>query len=1039
MRRFFTLCGCLMFGVLSAHAAEDNPGGRIAPTAEAIYAAHQAGKPAVVMATLATYSHDVLELGAALVGAHVHATEKNDDPEERTRFLALLDKVAGHTKHLPGSAALRGEVKRWSSLTEEQWAVELRVCRVGHRLERLLNLGLPHTVLRVAKLHDGLRAKLPPSFLGWRYDRWLSIAYGRLGMQKEARAINRAAGKLAMDHAWFLQAARAYRVAATYSQQLQDIGGIRVDEQRAWDAVLASGDADTIARIGSNIASRRIKLGQYEDVPAVLDRAYTAALKARDPHKMYNVLTLRWNLESDLPGNDPELRVADEHIAYATKRGHVAQLQSGLHRRAQVCFAMNRFAPAMESIEKALALKLKKPNPKTRFNLLSLQATLLGVLRENARAKDVVLAMKSLAESQAWRLKVAETQLQLAQIHFNLKEMDQAEAAANKALALLKPDDVTELRGRSLIHLGQLAEIQERWDLAEAHYDRAMESFRPLPSKTYLRSARIVRAGLDVHRGKPKEALAQLRALRDEPAEIEGSIGVIDEMFTQAAIASGLFREGLEAAKSAATFQIESYEGLPPGTAMNRQWRTSRLARLGLEAVHALLRGAKGDDVAQIKADGYWLFEVGRATQLTQALHTLKAHVRLPDELAKADRESRARLRRAQRRVVSLRRLRRGGDEAAGAASDLEAAWTARNVVVSAIAKHSRRSAMVSRIRPAELSVFQTTLDKHTAYVAYDTSFADAISVMIIDSESVTFHRLDSNDGLIDLVMAYRRRLSTPGAKSDSLATQLYTRLVKPLEVTLKGKTHLLISPDGSLATLPFEALIRADGQRVLSSYAVSFVPSVTAAMTLRTSASRGEGFFAVANPPSTGTFPELPASESEVANIRQYFEDESTTVLTRDETTVTRVANDYAEATRPWRVAHFACHGVLNAKRADASGLVLADDAVWSASAIATTKVDADLVVLSACNSARGVPTWGEGLLGLSRAFLWSGARRVIASAWRVEDKATARFFERFYDAHLGRGLSPMDALRAAKLEAIAAKDVDASPACWAAFLLWG
>ena len=168
---------------------------------------------------------------------------------------------------------------------------------------------------------------------------------------------------------------------------------------------------------------------------------------------------------------------------------------------------------------------------------------------------------------------------------------------------------------------------------------------------------------------------------------IEGSIGVVEEMFTQAAIASGLFQEGLEAAKSSARYQIESYEGLPPGSAMNRQWRTSRLARLGLEAVHALLPDANDDDAARLKFDGYWLFEVGRATQLTQALHTLRAHVRLPDELANADRESRARLRRAQRRMDSLRRMNREGDEAAGAASDLDAAWTARDAVVSAIAK----------------------------------------------------------------------------------------------------------------------------------------------------------------------------------------------------------------------------------------------------------------------------------------------------------------------------------------------------------------
>ena len=281
---------------------------------------------------------------------------------------------------------------------------------------------------------------------------------------------------------------------------------------------------------------------------------------------------------------------------------------------------------------------------------------------------------------------------------------------------------------------------------------------------------------------------------------------------------------------------------------------------------------------------------------------------------------------------------------------------------------------MVSRIRPAALSAFQATLKKHAAYVAYDTSYADAVSVMIIDTDAITFHRLDSNEGLTDDVMGFRRRLATQGASSDALATRLFTRLIEPIQGRLKGKTQLLISPDGSLATLPFEALMSSDGQRVLSTYAVSFVPSVTTVMTLRARTSRGEGFFAVANPSSAGAFPKLPASESEVANVGQYFENKPTTVLTGADTSVSRVASAYAEAERPWRVAHFACHGVLNANRADASGLVLAEDTVWNASAIATTRAKADLVVLSACNSAQGIPTWGEGLLALAARFFGRG-----------------------------------------------------------------
>ena len=432
------------------------------------------------------------------------------------------------------------------------------------------------------------------------------------------------------------------------------------------------------------------------------------------------------------------------------------------------------------------------------------------------------------------------------------------------------------------------------------------------------------------------------------------------------------------------------------------------------------------------------MFEIGRATQLTHALLALKAGAILPPALAEEDRATRKRLQRAQRRVADVSRMNVDGDLKSGAASDLEAAWDARDRVVASIAKHSRRNAMAARIRPIQLEAFRAWLEEDRVYVAYDTSPDADILAMVIDNNAVTFHSLDTNEGLSADVVSLRNRLSTPDADSDTLARRLYKRLVEPLEGRLKGKTHLLISPDGALAMLPFDALMPAKGGRLVQSHAISFVPSATAAVAFRAPREEGRGVLAVANPPSSGGYAPLPASINEVRALEAHFEEKDATMLIGAKATVENVSRAFASAKRAWRVAHFACHGVLDADRADGSGLVLANELVWNASAIATMRAEADLVVLSACNTARGVPRWGEGLLGLSRAFLWSGARQVIASAWRVEDTATAQFFKRFYEAHLGRGLSASSALQSAKLEAIASKGADAAPHVWAAFLLW-
>ena len=100
--------------------------------------------------------------------------------------------------------------------------------------------------------------------------------------------------------------------------------------------------------------------------------------------------------------------------------------------------------------------------------------------------------------------------------------------------------------------------------------------------------------------------------------------------------------------------------------------------------------------------------------------------------------------------------------------------------------------------------------------------------------------------------------------------------------------------------------------------------------------------------------------------------------------------------------------------------------------------RLSADLVVLSACQTALGKDARGEGLLGLSRGFMYAGAPRIVASLWQVPDRATSELMKRFYEGVLGQGLSPAAALRAAQIE-IRHEKQWASPYYWAAFTFQG
>jgi len=146
------------------------------------------------------------------------------------------------------------------------------------------------------------------------------------------------------------------------------------------------------------------------------------------------------------------------------------------------------------------------------------------------------------------------------------------------------------------------------------------------------------------------------------------------------------------------------------------------------------------------------------------------------------------------------------------------------------------------------------------------------------------------------------------------------------------------------------------------------------------------------------------------------------------------------------YRFVHFATHGILNSEHPELSGIVLSlvdergqrADGFLRLNEIYNLNLSADLVVLSACQTGLGKEIRGEGLVGLTRGFMYAGAPRVVASLWKVDDAATAELMKRFYQGMLKDNLAPAAALRAAKVEMWKQKRWSA-PFYWAAFELQG
>jgi CHAT domain-containing protein len=146
------------------------------------------------------------------------------------------------------------------------------------------------------------------------------------------------------------------------------------------------------------------------------------------------------------------------------------------------------------------------------------------------------------------------------------------------------------------------------------------------------------------------------------------------------------------------------------------------------------------------------------------------------------------------------------------------------------------------------------------------------------------------------------------------------------------------------------------------------------------------------------------------------------------------------------YRIVHFATHGLLDNQHPELSGLVLSlvdrqgksQDGFLDLEDVYNLTLPAELVVLSACETGLGKQIAGEGLVGLTRGFMYAGASRVVASLWKVDDVATAELIGRFYRGMLKEGLRPAAALRQAQMEMQVQKRW-ADPYYWAAFTIQG
>lgn len=262
----------------------------------------------------------------------------------------------------------------------------------------------------------------------------------------------------------------------------------------------------------------------------------------------------------------------------------------------------------------------------------------------------------------------------------------------------------------------------------------------------------------------------------------------------------------------------------------------------------------------------------------------------------------------------------------------------------------------------------------------------------------------------------FREMITTQTAFADD-ARRLYDLLLKPAEQQLKGKTSLCIVPDGVLWDLSFQALAPRDGHYLLEDYAISYAPSLSVLREMsakKESDTGSRSLLAFGNPTMPGeiaaniktayrgeTLGPLPDAEVEVGALKNIWGLSSSRVLIGPSASKSAFRS---EAPR-YSVIHLATHGILDDASPMYSRLVMAratndptDDGLLEAREIMRLTLHADLVVLSACQTARGRFGAGEGMIGMSWSFFVAGVPTMVASQWKVDSASTAKLMVDFH-----------------------------------------
>jgi len=314
-----------------------------------------------------------------------------------------------------------------------------------------------------------------------------------------------------------------------------------------------------------------------------------------------------------------------------------------------------------------------------------------------------------------------------------------------------------------------------------------------------------------------------------------------------------------------------------------------------------------------------------------------------------------------------------------------------------------------------------------------------------ITPQQIRLFPLPASASIAEQVSNFRKVLTGPRDPIDSgrnAGVSLYETLVKPARALLPANARVIVVPDAGLNTLNFESLIVPDptphywieDATILNASSLQLLASGKKPPSKPSLLLLGNALV------PSGEYAPLPNAGDEISRVRNHFTPSATTLFAKEQATPVAYLSSRPEQ---FSYLHFVAHGTASQLTPLDSAVVLSratssdDSFKLYAREIVKHPLRAELVTISACYGAGSRTYTGEGLVGLSWAFLRAGAHNVIGALWEVSDASTPQLMDKMY-AEIANGKSPDEALRAAKLSLLHSDGVFRKPFYWAPFQLY-